>query len=114
ACPASELALRLRGVLLVASAAPDFYGNADGGATLRARHAVGARTWISLALDAVTFRYVANAVVASSGLSFGPPTVGVYRALGARPELALALYGRALLPLDTARKEGVEAGLEAG
>jgi hypothetical protein len=114
ACPASEIALRARGTLLVASAAPDFFGSVAAGATLRARLLVGERTWISLALDAVTFRYVANAVVTSSGLAFGPPTVGVHRALGHRDDLALAVYLRALLPLDTAREEGVETGGEAG
>jgi len=77
ACPASELTLRLRGTLLVASAMPDFFGAIDAGAMLRARHAVGARTWVSLALDAVTYRYVANAVVTSSGFAIGPPTLGV-------------------------------------
>jgi hypothetical protein len=114
ACPASEIALRARGVLLVASSAPDFFGAVAAGAMLRARHAVGERTWISLALDAVTFRYVVNAVVKSSGLALGPPTVGIYRALGHRDDLALAIYGRALLPFDTARQEGVETGGEAG
>jgi hypothetical protein len=114
ACPGSELTLRLRGTLLVASAAPDFFGSVAAGAMLRARHPLARRAWISFALDAVTFRYVANAVVTSSGLAVGPPTIGIYRALGDRPELAVALYGRVLLPFDTARQSGVETGLEAG
>jgi len=114
ACPASELTLRLRGTLLVASSMPDFFGVIDAGAMLRARHAVGPRTWVSLALDAVTYRYVANAVVTSSVLSIGPPTLGLYRAVGDRRDLALAVYGRALLPLDSARQSGYETGLEAG
>jgi hypothetical protein len=114
ACPGTDAMLRLRGTLLVASSAPDFFGAIAAGATLRARLLLGPRTWISFALDAATFRYVANAVVTSTSLAFGPPTVGLYQSLGTRDDLALAAYGRALLPLDTARASGVETGLEAG
>src|SRR6185369_16154318 len=45
ACPASEVALRARGTLLVSSAAPDFYGSVAAGAMIRARHEIGPRTW---------------------------------------------------------------------
>lgn len=114
ACPASDLALRLRGTLLVASAKPDFYGNASAGAMLRYRLPVSAATWLSVALDATTFRYVANAVVTSSGFGSGPPTVGLYHAVARTQVWAVALYGRALLPFDTARHDGFETGLELG
>jgi hypothetical protein len=114
ACAASDLALRLRGTLLVASSAPDFFGSVMAGAMLRYRHALSSRTWISLAADAVTFRYVANAVVTSSGLSAGPPTVALHRAVAAGADWQVAVYGRALLPFDSARREGFETGFELG
>jgi hypothetical protein len=114
ACPASDLALRLRGALLVASDAPDFYGNAAAAATLRYRRPLLPRTWLSLAVDAVTFRYVANAVVTSSGLAVGPPTVGLHRGIAGGDDWDVTVYGRALLPFDSARHGGVETGLELG
>jgi hypothetical protein len=126
-CSAGELLLRLRGVLLVASDMPDYYGLAAVGATFRLRVPIDARTWMSFAADVVTYRYVANASVRSSQTSLGPLTVGLYRTVmggaGAAPESAsaapaespsLALYGRALLPFDTARQNSVETGLEVG
>jgi hypothetical protein len=111
------VALRLRGTLLVASSAPDFYGNVAAGAMIRARHLLGPRTWLSLALDAATYRYVANAVVTSNGWGFGPPTLGLHQLVvaGTGPSApAVSVYARALLPLDTARASGVETGLEVG
>jgi hypothetical protein len=115
ACPGSDIAARLRGALLIASAKPDFYGSAIVGTLVRARHTIGPRAWFSLALDTATFRYVNNGGVPSSGFSVGPPTAGVGRLVGgAGPSLALALYARALLPLDTARQTGIETGLETG
>jgi len=114
ACPAAEVTLRLRGTLLVASSGPDFYGNVGAGAMVRARFSLSARMWMSLALDAATFRYVANAVVTSSGVAAGPPTVGLYRGLALGSNLDLAVYGRALLPFDGARHDGFETGLEVG
>jgi hypothetical protein len=114
ACPASDLALRVRGSLLVASSAPDFYGNVTTGAMLRYRFPVTARSWMSLAIDAVTFSYVANAVVASSGFSAGPPTVGLYHTAVRTDAWDVAVYGRGLLPLDGARHDGFETGLELG
>lgn len=113
-CPGSDIAARLRGALLIASAKPDFYGSVIAGTLVRARHTIGPRAWFSLALDTATFRYVNNGGVASSGFSIGPPTAAVGRVVGAWPALALALYARALLPLDTARQTGIETGLETG
>jgi hypothetical protein len=114
-CPDLDVSMRLRSTLLIASDAPDFFGLATAGATFRLRYPFSDRTWVSLAFDAVTYRFAANATVQSSGVSAGPPTVGVYRRLLARgQEASLAVYGRALLPLDTARQTGVAVGLEAG
>jgi hypothetical protein len=114
ACPGFDVLLRLRGSLLVASDAPDFYGNIAGGLTLRVRRAVNQRTWVSQALDALTYRYVANAVVKSDRFSVGPPTFGLYHRLRLPWDAALAVYGRLLLPFDTARDSGVEIGGELG
>ena len=75
---------------------------------------LNARTWLSLAFDLLTYRYVINAGLAAPGLAFGPPTLGHHRALAAGSRTAAAVYGRALLPLDTARANGVETGLELG
>ncbi|HVZ75467.1 MAG TPA: hypothetical protein VHJ20_24000 [Polyangia bacterium] len=116
ACAGTDLALRLRGTLLVARDAPDFYGNASGTATLRLRHRLFRSDWIwlSVAVDVTTFRYVANAVVTSHDFSFGPATLGIHRALGAWERAAATIYARGLLPLDTARSEGARMGLEVG
>jgi hypothetical protein len=114
ACPGGDLALRVRGALLIASSAPDFYGNATAGATLRYRLPITARTWMSLALDTATFRYVANAVVTSSGVTGGPPTVGLYRGIVRTSDWDVAVYGRGLLPFDSARHDSFETGLELG
>ncbi|HET6281615.1 MAG TPA: hypothetical protein VFH73_11620 [Polyangia bacterium] len=113
ACPGFDVLARLRGVLLVASDAPDFYGNAGGGLMLRLRRGVSQRTWVSLALDILTYRYVANAVVRSDRFSIGPPTFGLYHRLALPFAGALAVYGRLLLPFDTAR-DGFEVGGELG
>lgn len=114
ACPAFDVLARLRGVLLVADDAPDFYGNVAAGFLLRVRHPLERRTWLSVGLDTVTYRYVANAVVPSSSLSLGPPTFGLYHRLSFTRATAVAVYARVLLPLDTARDEGVETGGELG
>ncbi len=115
ACAGTDLGLRLRASALVASTMPDYYGNVAGTATLRLRHLLGpsGRAWLSLAVDVTTFRYVANAVVTSTGFAFGPPTLGLHRAFGAWERTTASVYGRALFPLDTARV-GVRMGLELG
>jgi hypothetical protein len=115
-CAGTDLGLRLRGSALVASAMPDYYGNVAAAATARLRHRLGhgAPTWLSLAVDLTTFRYVANAVVTSTGLSFGPATLGIHRSFLLGDRAAASVYGRALLPLDTARAEGVRLGFELG
>jgi hypothetical protein len=116
ACPGTELTLRLRATVLVASSNPDFYGAATASSTLRLRHRLGrtGRTWLSLAADVPTYRYVANAVVVSDGFSLGPPTLGLHRALGNGELTAASVYARVLLPLDTARQSGVRIGFELG
>jgi hypothetical protein len=116
-CAGTDAGLRLRTTLLVASAMPDYYGALASSATVRLRQRVGgraSRTTLTVAADLLTFRYVANAVVASDGFGFGPPTLGVQREVGEGTFTAVSVYGRALLPLDTARQSGVRMGLELG
>jgi hypothetical protein len=115
ACAATDVTLRLRATALVASAMPDYYGNVIASSMLRLRHRLGSagRAWLTVGADVLTYRYVANAVVISDGVGFGPPTVGLHRALGGE-SLAASVYGRALLPLDTARRSGVRTGFELG
>jgi hypothetical protein len=116
ACGATDAMLRLRGALLIASAMPDYYGSIFAGATLRGRYQLGERTTLSLAADVFDYRYVDNGGLAARDASAGPATVGVQQVIpfGARSRGALALYARALLPLDTARQNGIETGLEVG
>ena len=114
ACPGSDLAFRLRGALLDDSAAPGFFGDVLTDAMVRARHRIGLHGWLSLAVDLFSYRYVNDAGLASTGPSFGPPTLGYYQGLAAPPRTAVAIYARALLPLDTARQSGIETGLEIG
>jgi hypothetical protein len=114
ACPGSEVSLRLRGALLDDSAGPGFFGDLLTDLALRARRRIGAHGWLSLAVDLFSYRYVNNGGLASTGPSFGPPTVGYYQGLVSTPRAALAVYARALLPLDTARQNGTESGLELG
>ena len=116
ACAGTDLGMRLRGTALVASDNPDFYGAVVATSTVRLRHrfARSSWTWLTLAADLLTYRYVVNGPVASQGFAFGPPTLGLHRALGAWSRTAATVYGRALLPLDTARTSGVRTGLELG
>jgi hypothetical protein len=116
ACSGTDFGLRLRGTALVASANPDFFGVVVATSTLRLRQRIGrsSSTWLTLAADVLTYRYVVNGPTASQGLSFGPPTLGLHRALGAWSATAATVYVRALLPLDTARASSAETGLELG
>jgi hypothetical protein len=115
ACPGTDLLLRLHGELLDASGAPDFRGQVIAAGTGRGRRQINARSWISVAVDLVTYRYVNDAGLASNTFSFGPATVGYHLVLAARPRGALAVYARALIPLDTARQPGsVATGGELG
>jgi hypothetical protein len=116
ACAGTDLALRLRGSALVASAKPDFFGAVVATSTLRLRYLIGRSswTWFSLAVDFLTYRYVVNGPVASDSFAFGPPTLGLHRALGDWPLTAATAYARVLLPLDTARDTGVRTGFELG
>ncbi|HVU50739.1 MAG TPA: hypothetical protein VHL80_08630 [Polyangia bacterium] len=116
ACAGTDLGVRLRGSALIASGKPDFFGDVIATSTLRLRHTIGRSswTWLSLAVDLLTFRYVVNGPVASTGFAFGPPTIGLHRALGDWPLAAATAYARALLPLDTARVDGVRTGFELG
>ena len=114
ACPASDVALRARGALLVAAGIPDFFGSILADAMLRARRPIGAQGWLTLAVDVVDFRYVNNGGLASTGWSFGPATVGYDRSVYTTATTTTAAYARVLLPLDTARQNGAETGLELG
>lgn len=114
ACPASDLALRLRGALVDESGGPGFFGDVLSDAMLRARRRIGRHGWLWLAIDFFSYRYVNDASLASNGASFGPPTIGYAQSLTVSHRAAIALYGRLLLPLDTARREGIETGLELG
>jgi hypothetical protein len=116
ACAGTDLGLRLRASALIASSKPDFFGDVIATSTLRLRHRIGQSswTWLSLAADVLTFRYVVNGPVASQGFAVGPPTLGLHRALGDWPLFAATVYARALLPLDTARQTGVRTGFELG
>ncbi len=113
-CPAGEATLRLRGELVDASGAPDFFGRLVGSATVHARRVVTPRTWVGLSIDLLDDRYVNDAGLAASGPSFGPATVGFHWTALERGRTALALHTRLLLPLDTARRSGLEAGVEVG
>jgi len=114
ACGATDAVLRLRGALLVASTMPDYYGSIFAGATLRARYQLAARSTFSLAADVFDYRYVNNGGLASHGASAGPATVAFHQTFLLGSETAASLYARALVPLDTARENGVETGLELG
>jgi hypothetical protein len=111
ACPGDDLFLRLRGELAIDK--PDFYGAITAGATLRGRYQLSDRWWFSASLDPATWRMPINAVVSSSGVGFGPGTVGAHRSF-AWARTALSIDAQALLPFDTARHYGARWGLEAG
>lgn len=111
ACAGSDVALRLRGDLLVDS--PDYYGAIAAGATLGGRLVLGPRWTASAAVDLLTWRYVVNAVVASSGAAIGPGTLGVARLVPLRGGGA-AVFARLLAPFDGARRESRRGGVEAG
>jgi hypothetical protein len=114
ACGATDVTLRARGALLIASTMPDYYGRIFAGATVRGRTALDERTTLSLAADVIDYRYVNNGGLASHGVSAGPGTVALQRAFFVGDATALAAYARALVPLDTARQGGIETGLELG
>jgi hypothetical protein len=113
-CPAGEATLRLRGELVDASGAPDFFGRIEGSATVHARRPVTPRTWLGLSIDLLRYQYVNNAGLAATTPSFGPATVGFHWTALARGRAALAVHARVLLPIDTARQSGVETGAELG
>jgi hypothetical protein len=115
ACPGTDLLLRLHGELLDASDAPDFRGQVIATGTGRGRRRINARSWISVAVDLLTYRYVNDAGLASNTFSFGPATFGYHLVLAARARSALAVYARALIPIDTARQSGsIATGGELG
>jgi len=114
ACGATEVALRARGELLIASTMPDYYGRIVATATARGRYQVAARSTLSFAADVFDYGYFNNGGLASQGASAGPATVGFHQTFAAGSETAASLYARALLPLDTARQNSIEAGLELG
>lgn len=114
ACGATDAALRLRVALLVASTRPDYYGSVIGTTTLRGRYQLGARSTLSVAADVLDYRYVNNGGLASKGVSAGPATVAFHQMFVLGAATATSLYARVLLPLDTARENGVATGLELG
>jgi hypothetical protein len=116
-CAGDDVGLRVRATALVSRGMPDYDGNVVASAMLRVRYRLGGaegRTWLSVAADVATYRYVANAVLVSQGLGVGPPTLGLHRDVGRWDRLAASVYGRVLLPLDSARQAGVETGGELG
>jgi hypothetical protein len=114
ACPGSDLSLRLRGELFDGSAAPDFEGRIVASGTVHARRRINWRSGISIAVDLITYRYVNDAGLAANQAAFGPATVGYHLVLTSGARATVAAYGRALLPIDTARQNGVETGFELG
>ena len=71
ACPGTDLLLRLRGELVDASGAPDFFGRVIATGTARGRRRINGRSWISVAVDLLTYRYVNDAGLVSNTFSFG-------------------------------------------
>jgi len=114
ACAGSDLSLRLRGELAVHSGAPDFSGDIVAGGTLQGRRRLNGRTWVSLSVDVLTYRYFNDGGLVGTGTSFGPAALGLHRVLLVTPRIALAGYARVLLPIDTARQSSLETGLELG
>lgn len=114
ACGATDLSLRLRGALLLASTMPDYYGSFVETTTLRGRYLLSERSTLSFAADVFAYRYVNNASLASRGPSAGPATAAFHQTFAIGAATAASLYARVLLPLDTARQNGVETGLELG
>jgi len=114
ACGATDALLRLRGALTVASTMPDYYGSVIGVATLRGRYQLNEQSTLSVAADLFSYGYVSNAGLVSHPASVGPGTVAFQRTFAAGAETAASLYTRALVPLDTARQNGFETGLEIG
>lgn len=113
-CPGDEVSVRLRGELVDASGAPDFFGRIVGSATVRARRRITPRTWLALSVDLLDERYVNDAGLAASGPSFGPATIGFHWTARETARAAVALHARFLLPFDTARQTGLQAGAELG
>ena len=114
-CRADELVFRLRTALLIAPSMPDYYGSLIESAMLRFQWALSPESWLSLAADAITYRYVDSGGLVGSSWSAGPPTVAYHQTVAATTSTQTAAYVRVLLPLDSARStSGVETGLELG
>ena len=113
-CRADELVFRLRTALLSAPSMPDYYGSLIESAMFRFQWVLSRESWLSLAADAITYRYVDSGGLVGSSWSAGPPTVAYYRTLATTTASEAAGYVRILLPLDSARSSGFEAGLELG
>ncbi len=114
ACGATDASLRLRAGLTVASTMPDYYGSFIGAATLRGRYQLSERSTFSFAADAFNYRYIDNGGLASQVVSAGPATAAFHQMFAVGAETAMSLYARVLLPLDSARQNGVATGLELG
>jgi hypothetical protein len=111
ACPGTDLFLRGRGELVIDQV--DLYGVITAAGTLRGRWALSSRWLLSAAIDPATMRHPINSVISSTAIDVGPATVGVQRSF-AWQRTALGVYGRALLPLDSARHQGSRLGAELG
>jgi hypothetical protein len=114
ACPATDVAMRARGALLIASTMPDYYGSILTSAMLRGRYRLSERSSLSLAVDALNYRYVNNGGLSATGASFGPATLAYHHVVWLGDRTASSLYARLLLPVDTARQGGVRTGIELG
>lgn len=110
-CPGTDVSVRTRAALAIDR--PDYYGGVAAAGTLRIRFQFAERWVASAAVDAAVWRFTANAVVESSRLDSGPPTLGAGRALLLGPT-TVAAFARLLLPFDSARQQGVLWGLELG
>jgi hypothetical protein len=114
ACPATDVAMRARGAVLIASSMPDYYGSILTSAMLHGRYRLSERSSLSLAVDALNYRYVNNGGLAAMGASFGPATLAYHHVVWLGAKTASSLYARLLLPVDTARQGGVRTGIELG
>jgi hypothetical protein len=115
ACGADEAALVADGTALVA--VEDFYGLLSASVALRGRWRFDERTWVSLQIPGLDFRYSANATVDVSSLDVGAGALGLHRSILEGPRVSVAPYVRVLIPTETvyqrARRWGFDQGLSA-
>jgi len=113
ACPRSELTLRARAGLVIDS--PSLYGAVDGGLLLGGSLALRDRGELFATLETVHYAFVDEGGLTASKWSLGHLTVGGSGLLVDRARVALAPWGRLLLPTATdsirVRTVGADAGL---